>query len=212
MWIWRARPPAGEIEPWSHLHRVLGERFSNLNELLRARVAEHGPRILLRYLRMAHEFSLTYGVGARAGRWRDPCRSPAAGNARCFYPAGAEIQRRLSCLNAGVIAVPVFPACSVSSSSSCHCRGFRSEICPDNRKVAAPGRRSIQARAGSEESGVDRDGRSLRRAAGCAERFRPDARNAGFPAIHLGLDRRAPGSDGHAREHATEPRLFTERA
>jgi phthiocerol/phenolphthiocerol synthesis type-I polyketide synthase C len=93
-----------------------GEQFSNLNELLRARVAEHGPRILLRYLSDGdtEDSRLTYGeLGARAGAVAAAlaARSAAGERALLFYPAGAEFSVAFwGCLNAGAIAVPVSPA------------------------------------------------------------------------------------------------------
>jgi len=93
-----------------------GEPFANLNELLRARAAEHGPRTLFRYLPDGEheESSLTYSeLDSRARAVAATLAPLAAAGERAllYYPAGPEFAAAFwGCLYAGVIAVPVFPA------------------------------------------------------------------------------------------------------
>ena len=93
-----------------------GEPFANLNELLRARVAEHGPRVLFRYLPDGEneESRLTYEElesRARAVAAALAPHAPAGERALLYYPAGPEFAAAFwGCLQAGVIGVPVFPA------------------------------------------------------------------------------------------------------
>ena len=91
-------------------------RLPNLIELLRARAAEHGPRLAFRYLPDGETEGsrLTYGeleLSARAIA-RELVRQGAAGErALLFYTGGIEfIAAFWGCLYAGVVAVPVFPA------------------------------------------------------------------------------------------------------
>ena len=87
-----------------------------MTELLRARAAEHGPRLAFRYLADGEtEVScLTYGeLESRARTIAAALAPQAAAGARAllFYSAGLEfIAAFWGCLYAGVVAVPVFPA------------------------------------------------------------------------------------------------------
>ncbi len=93
-----------------------GEPFVNLNELLGARAAEHGPRILFRYLPdgESEDSRLTYAElesRARAAASTLVAQGAAGERALLYFPAGPEfIAAFWGCLFAGVIAVPVFPA------------------------------------------------------------------------------------------------------
>ena len=92
------------------------ERFANLIELLRARTAEHGPRLAFRHLGDGEneESRLTYEELESRARAIAAALAPqaAAGErALLFYSAGLEfIAAFWGCLYAGVVAVPVFPA------------------------------------------------------------------------------------------------------
>ena len=92
------------------------ELFANLNELLRARAAEYGPRVLFRYLPdgQSEESRLTYAElesQALAIAAVLAAQAPAGERALLYFPAGPEfITAFWGCLLAGVIAVPVFPA------------------------------------------------------------------------------------------------------
>jgi acyl transferase domain-containing protein/acyl-CoA synthetase (AMP-forming)/AMP-acid ligase II/NADPH:quinone reductase-like Zn-dependent oxidoreductase/short-subunit dehydrogenase/acyl carrier protein len=94
----------------------LGESFGNLNELLRARAAEHGPRVLFRYLPdgETEESRLTYAeldLKARSIAAALAAQAPAGERALLYYPAGPDFVAAFwGCLSAGVVAVPVFPA------------------------------------------------------------------------------------------------------
>jgi acyl transferase domain-containing protein/acyl-CoA synthetase (AMP-forming)/AMP-acid ligase II/NADPH:quinone reductase-like Zn-dependent oxidoreductase/acyl carrier protein len=91
-------------------------RFANLVELLRARTAEHGPRLAFRYLAdgETEESRLTYEeLESRARAIAAAFAPPAAAGERAllFYTGGLEfIAAFWGCLYAGVVAVPVFPA------------------------------------------------------------------------------------------------------
>jgi acyl transferase domain-containing protein/acyl-CoA synthetase (AMP-forming)/AMP-acid ligase II/NADPH:quinone reductase-like Zn-dependent oxidoreductase/acyl carrier protein len=91
-------------------------RLANLTELLRARTAEHGPRLAFRFLADGeHEESrLTYEELESRARAIASALAPhaAAGDrALLFYSGGLEfIAAFWGCVYAGVVAVPVFPA------------------------------------------------------------------------------------------------------
>jgi acyl-CoA synthetase (AMP-forming)/AMP-acid ligase II len=91
-------------------------RFDNLIDLLRARTAEHGPRIAFRYLAdgETEEFRLTYEELESRARAVSAALAPqatAGDRALLFYTGGLEfIAAFWGCLYAGVVAVPVFPA------------------------------------------------------------------------------------------------------
>jgi len=91
-------------------------RIANLTELLRARAAEHGPRVAFRYLAdgETEESRLTYEeleARARAIAAALAPQAAAGDRALLFYSAGLEfIAAFWGCLYAGVVAVPVFPA------------------------------------------------------------------------------------------------------
>ena len=91
-------------------------RFDNLIDLLRARTAEHGPRIAFRYLAdgETEEFRLTYEELESRARAIAAALAPQAAvgeRALLFYSGGLEfIAAFWGCLYAGVVAVPVFPA------------------------------------------------------------------------------------------------------
>jgi acyl transferase domain-containing protein/acyl-CoA synthetase (AMP-forming)/AMP-acid ligase II/NADP-dependent 3-hydroxy acid dehydrogenase YdfG/acyl carrier protein len=91
-------------------------RFANLVELLRARTAEHGPRVAFRYLADGEieESRLTYEeLESRALAIAAALAPQAAAGDRAllFYTGGLEfIAAFWGCLYAGVAAVPVFPA------------------------------------------------------------------------------------------------------
>ena len=93
-----------------------GKRFANLAELLRARTAEHGPRVAFRYLGdgETEEARLTYEeLESRAQAIASMLAPEAAAGERAllFYSGGLEfIAAFWGCLFAGVVAVPVFPA------------------------------------------------------------------------------------------------------
>ena len=90
--------------------------FANLMELLRARTAEHGPRIAFRYLADGEneESRFTYEeLESRACAIAAALKPRAAAGERAllFYSAGLEfIAAFWGCLYAGVVAAPVFPA------------------------------------------------------------------------------------------------------
>ena len=85
-------------------------------ELLRARTAEHGPRVAFRYLAdgETEESRLTYEeleLRARAIAAAFAPQAAAGDRALLFYSGGLEfIAAFWGCLYAGVVAVPVFPA------------------------------------------------------------------------------------------------------
>ena len=91
-------------------------RFSNLVELLRARTAQHGPRLAFRYLADGEieESRLTYEELESRARAIAAALGPQAApgdRALLFYSGGLEfISAFWGCLYAGVVAVPVFPA------------------------------------------------------------------------------------------------------
>jgi acyl transferase domain-containing protein/acyl-CoA synthetase (AMP-forming)/AMP-acid ligase II/NADP-dependent 3-hydroxy acid dehydrogenase YdfG/acyl carrier protein len=91
-------------------------RFANLIDLLRARAAEHGPRIAFRYLADGEneESRLTYEeLESRARLIAAALAAQGATGERAllFYSGGLEfIAAFWGCLYAGVVAVPVFPA------------------------------------------------------------------------------------------------------
>jgi acyl transferase domain-containing protein/acyl-CoA synthetase (AMP-forming)/AMP-acid ligase II/NADPH:quinone reductase-like Zn-dependent oxidoreductase/NAD(P)-dependent dehydrogenase (short-subunit alcohol dehydrogenase family)/acyl carrier protein len=91
-------------------------RFGNLIELLRARTAEHGPRVAFRFLAdgESEESRLTYNElesRARAIAAVLATQAAAGDRALLFYTAGLEfIAAFWGCLYAGVVAVPIFPA------------------------------------------------------------------------------------------------------
>ncbi len=91
-------------------------RFNNLIELLRARAAQHGPRIAFRFLSdgETEDFRLTYEeLESRARAIAAALAPRAAPGARAllFYSAGLDfIAAFWGCLFAGIVAVPVFPA------------------------------------------------------------------------------------------------------
>ena len=91
-------------------------RFANLIDLLRARAAEHGPRVAFRHLSDGEneESRLTYEElesGARAIAAALAPQCAAGERALLFYSGGLEfIAAFWGCLYAGVVAVPVFPA------------------------------------------------------------------------------------------------------
>lgn len=93
-----------------------GANFNSLNELLRARAQQNGPRIAFRFLPDGEneESSLTYeGLDARARTIAGvlAAQVPAGERALLFYTGGLDfIAAFWGCLYAGVIAVPVFPA------------------------------------------------------------------------------------------------------
>ena len=93
-----------------------GARFANLIELLRARTAEHGPRVAFRYLAdgESEESRLTYEeLESRARAIAAALATHAAPGDRAllFYSGGLEfIAAFWGCLYAGIVAVPVFPA------------------------------------------------------------------------------------------------------
>src|SRR5215472_10239903 len=90
--------------------------FANLPELLRARAAEHGSRVLFRFLAdgESEESRLTYdGLESRARSIAATLVQHKAPGERAllFYPAGTEFAAAFwGCLCAGVVGVPVFPA------------------------------------------------------------------------------------------------------
>ena len=90
--------------------------FANLIELLRARTAEHGPRVAFRFLAdgETEESRLTYEeleLRARAIAVALAPQAAAGERALLFYTGGLEfIAAFWGCLYAGVVAVPVFPA------------------------------------------------------------------------------------------------------
>ena len=90
--------------------------FTNLIDLLRARTAEHGPRVAFRYLAdgETEDSRLTYDELESRARAIAAVLAPqaAAGDrALLFYSAGLDfIAAFWGCLYAGVVAVPVFPA------------------------------------------------------------------------------------------------------
>lgn len=89
--------------------------FSSLIELLRARMAEHGPRIAFRHLAdgETEESRLTYAQLELRARAIAAALAPQAAGERAllFYSGGLEfIAAFWGCLYAGVVAVPVFPA------------------------------------------------------------------------------------------------------
>ena len=90
--------------------------FANLIELLRARTAEHGPRVAFRYLAdgETEESRLTYEeleLRARAIAAALAPQAAAGERALLFFPGGLEfIAAFWGCLCAGIVAVPVFPA------------------------------------------------------------------------------------------------------
>jgi acyl transferase domain-containing protein/acyl-CoA synthetase (AMP-forming)/AMP-acid ligase II/NADPH:quinone reductase-like Zn-dependent oxidoreductase/acyl carrier protein len=91
-------------------------RFPNLMELLRARAAEHGPRVAFRYLAdgETEESRITYmelESRARAIAASLAPQAEAGDRALLFYSAGLDfIAAFWGCLYAGLVAVPVFPA------------------------------------------------------------------------------------------------------
>ena len=90
--------------------------FANLIELLRARTAEHGPRVAFRYLAdgEAEESRLTYDELELRARAIAAALAPQAApgdRGLLFYSAGVDfIAAFWGCLCAGIVAVPVFPA------------------------------------------------------------------------------------------------------
>ena len=91
-------------------------RFLNTTELLRARAAEHGPRVAFRYLADGEneESSITYEELDSRARAITAALAPQAApgdRALLFFSGGLEfISAFWGCLYAGVVAVPVFPA------------------------------------------------------------------------------------------------------
>jgi acyl transferase domain-containing protein/acyl-CoA synthetase (AMP-forming)/AMP-acid ligase II/NADPH:quinone reductase-like Zn-dependent oxidoreductase/NAD(P)-dependent dehydrogenase (short-subunit alcohol dehydrogenase family)/acyl carrier protein len=91
-------------------------RFGNLIDLLRARTAEHAPRLAFRYLAdgEAEESRLTYEElesRARAIAAALATQAAAGDRALLFYTGGLEfIAAFWGCIYSGVVAVPVFPA------------------------------------------------------------------------------------------------------
>jgi acyl transferase domain-containing protein/acyl-CoA synthetase (AMP-forming)/AMP-acid ligase II/NADPH:quinone reductase-like Zn-dependent oxidoreductase/acyl carrier protein len=87
-----------------------------LIELLRARTAEHGPRVAFRYLAdgEAEESRLTYDELELRARAIAAALAPQAApgdRGLLFYSAGVDfIAAFWGCLCAGIVAVPVFPA------------------------------------------------------------------------------------------------------
>ncbi len=90
--------------------------FPNLIALLRARAAEHGPRVAFRYLSdgETEDSRLTYEELEQRARTIAASLALAAApgeRALLFYSGGLEfIAAFWGCLYAGVVAVPVFPA------------------------------------------------------------------------------------------------------
>ncbi|HWF12551.1 MAG TPA: SDR family NAD(P)-dependent oxidoreductase [Candidatus Acidoferrales bacterium] len=93
-----------------------GAAFGCLNELLRVRAQEHGPRVAFRYLAdgEAEEYTLTYAdldLRARNIATVLTAQVSAGERALLFYTGGLEfISAFWGCVYAGVVAVPVFPA------------------------------------------------------------------------------------------------------
>jgi len=93
-----------------------GGTFCNLNELLRIRAQEHGPRVAFRYLAdgESEESSLTYAdleLRARSIAAVLESHATVGDRALLFYTGGLEfITAFWGCVYAGVVAVPVFPA------------------------------------------------------------------------------------------------------
>src|ERR1700688_3034090 len=105
-----------EIETLATSSSDRDARFPNLMELLRARTAEHGPRIAFRYLADGEneESQITYAELESRARAIAAALAPQAvpgDRALLFYSGGLEfIAAFWGCLYAGVVAVPVFPA------------------------------------------------------------------------------------------------------
>ena len=93
-----------------------GAGFANLIELLRARAAEHGPRVAFRYLAdgETEESRLTYEELESRARAIASILTAQAGpgdRALLFYTGGLDfIASFWGCIYAGIVAVPVFPA------------------------------------------------------------------------------------------------------
>ncbi|HTC64496.1 MAG TPA: SDR family NAD(P)-dependent oxidoreductase [Candidatus Saccharimonadales bacterium] len=93
-----------------------GATFTSLNELLRIRAHEHGPRVAFRYLAdgESEESSVTYAdleMRARNIAAALMAQSSAGERALLFYTGGLDfISAFWGCIYAGIIAVPVFPA------------------------------------------------------------------------------------------------------
>jgi acyl transferase domain-containing protein/acyl-CoA synthetase (AMP-forming)/AMP-acid ligase II/acyl carrier protein len=93
-----------------------GATFISLNELLRVRAQEHGPRVAFRYLAdgESEESSVTYAdleLRARNIAAALAPRASAGERALLFYTGGLEfVSAFWGCIYAGVVAVPVFPA------------------------------------------------------------------------------------------------------
>jgi len=91
-------------------------RFANLIELLRARAAEHGPRVAFRFLSDGENESSTLTYADLESRSRAIAAALAAqaapgDRALLFYTGGLDfIAAFWGCLCAGVVAVPVFAA------------------------------------------------------------------------------------------------------
>ena len=91
-------------------------RFATLIDLLRARTAEHGPRVAFRYLAdgETEESRITYEeleLRARAIAATLSPQAAAGERALLFYSGGLDfIAAFWGCVYAGVVAVPVFPA------------------------------------------------------------------------------------------------------
>ena len=187
--------------------------FANLIELLRARTAEHASRVAFRYLAdgETEESRLTYEELESRARAVAAALAPhaAAGDrALLFYSGGLEfIAAFWGCLYAGVVAVPVFPArlhrqiprlLAIAADSEARFVLTTAKIQRQAEDLfkRAPELKNLHWLATDDLPAANAD---------APARSRRNSRNAGAPAIHFGLDRRAARRHGDARQFAAQP-------